>query len=409
MTTSPSPLPGHVDVAVIGGGILGLAVARELLGRRPDLRVAVLEREPRLAAHQTGHNSGVVHAGLYYAPGSLKARLTRQGQVALARYAEERGIAFERCGKLVVARDASELPALEALRKRAEANGVPGLEVVGLPRIREIEPHAAAIRGLWSPGTGIIDFVAVSLAFADDVRRAGGTIHLGHEVRSIREAPEGLVLGTTGGDLVAGRVVACAGLWADRVAAMSGTAGSERIIPFRGDYYSLTPEARPLVRGLIYPVPDPRFPFLGVHLTRRIDGEVWAGPNAVLAFARTGYRRRDVSVRDLAGIVGSRGFLRLAGRFWRTGAAEMWRDWSRAAFLAELQRFVPELRADQITFGPSGVRAQAVDLDGRLVDDFRFRGTDRILHVVNAPSPAATASLAIGEEVVNRAIERFAL
>ena len=410
MTTSPAALlPGRVDVAVIGGGILGLAVARELLRRRPDLQLAVLEREARLATHQTGHNSGVVHAGLYYAPGSLKARLCRQGQIALGRYAEEHGIPYERCGKLVVARDASELGPLEALRTKAEANGVPGLEVVGLERIREIEPHVAAIRGLWSPSTGIIDYVTVTHAFADDIRGAGGTIHLGHEVSSIREAPDGLILGTNHGELPAGRVIACAGLWADRVAALSGTAGSEQIIPFRGDYYSLTPDARSLVRGLIYPVPDPRFPFLGVHFTRRIDGQVWAGPNAVLAFARTGYRRRDVNARDLAAIMGSRGFLRLAGRFWRTGAAEMWRDWSRAAFLAELQRFVPELRADQISFGPSGIRAQAVDLDGRLVDDFRFRGTDRILHVVNAPSPAATASLAIGEEVANRAIERFGL
>ena len=409
-TTSPAiPLPERTDIAIIGWGILGLAVARELLGRRPDLRIAVLEREAELATHQTGHNSGVLHAGLYYPPGSLKARLTRQGKIALERYADERGIPYERCGKLVVAIDPSELDALEVLRQRAEANDVAGLEEVGPERIREIEPHAAGIRGLWSPGTGIIDYRAVALAFAEDVRRAGGTIHLGHEVRSIRDSPEGLILSTGGGDLVAGRIIACAGLWADRVAAMSGTAGSERIIPFRGDYYSLTPDARPLVRGLIYPVPDPRFPFLGVHFTRRIDGEVWAGPNAVLAFARTGYRRRDVNVRDLAGILGSRGFLRLAGRFWRTGAAEMWRDWSKGAFLAELQRFVPALQADQITFGPSGVRAQAVDLDGRLVDDFRFRGTDRILHVVNAPSPAATASLAIGEEIANRAIERFEL
>ncbi len=214
---------------------------------------------------------------------------------------------------------------------------------------------------------------------------------------------------TTRGELAAGRVIACAGLWADRVAGMTGTGGTERIIPFRGDYYSLTPDARALVRGLIYPVPDPRFPFLGVHFTRRIDGEVWAGPNAVLAFALTGYRRRDVNLRDLARIATSRGFLRLAARYWRTGASEMWRDWSKSAFLAELQRFVPALQADQITFGPSGIRAQAVDLDGTMVDDFRFRGTDRILHVVNAPSPAATASLAIGREIADRAVARFDL
>ena len=408
MTDSPD-LPASVDMAVIGGGILGLAVARELLGRRPDLRIAILEREDRLAVHQSGRNSGVLHAGLYYVPGSLKARLTREGQESLMRYADERGIAYDRCGKLVVALDASELPALEALRLKAEANGVPGLEEVGPERMAEIEPHAVAVRGLWSPGTGIIDYVAVSLAYADDVRRAGGSIHLGHEVRAIRETPEGLIVTTTGGELAAGRVIACAGLWADRVAAMTDTGGTERIIPFRGDYYSLTPDARALVRGLIYPVPDPRFPFLGVHFTRRIDGEVWAGPNAVLAFALTGYRRWDVNPRDLARIATSRGFLRLAARFWRTGASEMWRDWSKSAFLAELQRFVPALQADQITFGPSGIRAQAVDLDGRLVDDFRFRGTDKILHVVNAPSPGATASLAIGREIADRAMARFDL
>lgn len=402
-------LPARVDVAVIGAGILGLAVARELLARHPDSRIAILERETTLAAHQTGHNSGVLHAGLYYTPGSLKARLTRQGQVALERYATERGIAFERCGKLVVALDESELGALETLRQRAEANQVPGLESVDRDRIREIEPHAEGIRGLWSPGTGIIDYTQVAAAFADDVRSAGGTIHFDNEVTSIAETTEGLVLGTQHGETLASRVVACAGLWSDRVAQMSGTGGQERIIPFRGDYYTLAPAARSLVRGLIYPVPDPRFPFLGVHFTRRVDGEVWAGPNAVLAFARTGYRRRDVNVRDLADIASSRGFLRLARRFWRTGAAEMWRDWSRSAFLTELQRFVPALRADDLTFGPSGIRAQAVDLDGKLVDDFRFRGTDRILHVVNAPSPAATASMAIAVEIANRADVRFGL
>jgi L-2-hydroxyglutarate oxidase LhgO len=404
-----APLPARADVAVIGAGILGLAVARELLRRRPGLVVAILEREPDIAMHQTGRNSGVLHAGLYYAPGTLKARLTREGQVGLEAYAAERGIPYERCGKLVVATEADELDRLEALRQRAEANGVPGLEQVGPDRIREIEPHAAGIRGLWSPGTGIIDFRAVAGAYADDVRAAGGTIHLGTALRRVHATDGDVVLETDAGELPASRVIACAGQWSDRVAAMSGTAGTERIIPFRGDYYTLTPDARSLVRGLIYPVPDPRFPFLGVHFTRRVDGEVWAGPNAVLALSRSGYRRRDVDLGDLAAIVGHRGFLRLAARFWKTGAAELWRDWSKRAFLTELQRFVPELRGDQIRFGPAGIRAQAVDIGGALVEDFRFRGTDRILHVVNAPSPAATASMAIGREVVDRAIERFSL
>ena len=299
----PAAMPTRTDVAVVGGGILGLAVARDLLARRPGLSVTILEREAELAQHQTGHNSGVLHAGLYYAPGSLKQRYCRDGKVALERYADERGIPYERCGKLVVAVDESELPALEKLRDRAEANAVPGLEVVGPERIAEIEPHVHAVRGLWSPGTGIIDFRRVALAFADDVRSAGG---------SIRTVSDGLIVETNAGDLQARAVIGCAGLWADKVAAMTPGAGAERIIPFRGDYYTLTPDARSLVNGLVYPVPDPRFPFLGVHFTRRIDGEVWAGPNAVLAFARTGYRRRDVSVRDMAYVLGSRGFLRLA-------------------------------------------------------------------------------------------------
>ncbi|CAN5491462.1 L-2-hydroxyglutarate oxidase [soil metagenome] len=397
----------RADIAVIGGGILGLAVARELLRRRPDARVVVLEKEAELAAHQTGHNSGVLHAGLYYAPGSLKARLCREGKVALERYAEEKGIPVERCGKLVVALDEGELSPFEALRERAEANCGPGLEVVGPQRLREIEPAAAGIRALWSPGTAIVDFRRVALAYADDIVAAGGTIETSRTVTGIGERRDGLLLSTGRGDLVAGHVVACAGLWADRVAAMTGDPGAERIIPFRGDYYTLTRDARALVRGLIYPVPDPRFPFLGVHFTRRVDGEVWAGPNAVLAFKREGYRRRDISVRDLGTVLTDRAFLRLARRYWRMGASELWRDVSKRAFLAELQRYVPVLRSDQITFGPSGVRAQALDPDGTLVDDFRLGGSGRVLHVRNAPSPAATASLAIAAHLADAAMERF--
>jgi L-2-hydroxyglutarate oxidase LhgO len=407
--SATTTLPATTDIAVIGGGIVGLAVARDLLMRRPGLRITLLEREAELATHQSGRNSGVLHAGLYYQPGSLKARYCREGKAALEAYADAKGIPYERCGKLVVAVDESEIPALEKLRERAEANQVPGLEVVGPERIAEIEPHVRAVKGLWSPGTGIIDYRQVALAFADDVRASGGTIHPGHEVTGVRTVRDGLVVVTRNGDLTARAVIGCAGLWADQVTAMTPGAGTERIIPFRGDYYTLTPDAAALVKGLVYPVPDPRFPFLGVHFTRRIDGEVWAGPNAVLAFARTGYRRRDASVPDLARTLTSRGFLRLAMRFWQMGAAEMWRDWSKRAFLAELQRFIPEIRGDQLIFGPSGIRAQAVDLDGTLVDDFRFRGGDRVLHVVNAPSPAATSSLAIAADVGARALERFGL
>lgn len=402
---------GSVDVAVIGAGIVGLATALRLLEARPDLRLAVLEREEHVGAHQSGHNSGVVHAGLYYAPGSQKARLCREGKHLLERYCEERGIPIAFPGKLVVALDVGELPRLAALRERGRANGVDGLEEVGPERIRELEPHAAGIRALWSPRTGIVDFARVTAAYARDVRARGGAIETGRAVTGVERRRNGLVLATEHGPLEARAVIACAGLWSDRVAALTGdrTADSPRIVPFRGDYYTLVPDARGLIRRLLYPVPDPRFPFLGVHFTPRIDGEVWAGPNAVLAFSRAGYRRRDVSPRDLAEAVTYPGFLRLARRFWRTGLAEMWRDASRAAFARELQRYVPDLRADQLRFGPSGVRAQALARDGTLVDDFDLAGADRVLHVRNAPSPAATSSLAIGGWLAAQAVERFGL
>jgi (S)-2-hydroxyglutarate dehydrogenase len=399
----------RADVAVIGGGLLGLATTYQLLERRPGLRVAIVEREAEIAGHQSGHNSGVLHAGLYYVPGSLKAQLCVEGKAAMEAFAERQGIPLERCGKLVVALSEQELPRFETLRARAEANGVPGLEVVGPERIRELEPHAAGIRALWSPGTGIIDYRLVARALADEVRARGAQIHLSRAVTAIRPLAEGRLVQTTRGEIVARNVIACAGLWADRVAKMTGDAGRDTIIPFRGDYYTLTADARPLVRGLIYPVPDPRFPFLGVHLTKRIGGEVWAGPNAVLALARTGYRRRDVNLRDLASVLTDRGFLRLAAKYWRMGLAEQWRDLSKRAYLAEVRRYLPALRPEQLVFGPSGVRAQAVDPDGTMVDDFRLGGDAHVLHVRNAPSPAATASLAIGRVLAETAIERFEL
>ncbi len=398
----------RADVLVVGGGIVGLATAYQLLRRTPDVRLALIEREPTLAAHQSGRNSGVLHAGLYYAPGSLKARLCREGKGELEAFAQAHAIPFRHTGKLVVAVDESELPRFEALRAKAEANGVPSLEVVGPQRLHEIEPHARGLQGLWSPTTGVIDYRAVCLALADEIKALGGTIELGRALTGATDRGVQVVAHTTAGDLVSGGVIVCAGLWADQVAARTGEADEPRIVPFRGDYYTLTADARSLVRGLIYPVPDPRFPFLGVHLTTRIDGEVWAGPNAVLALARTGYRRRDLSVRDLAATVTYPGFLRLAARHLRMGAAEMWRDVSKRAFLHALQRYVPELRGDQLRFGPSGVRAQALDRDGTLVDDFRLGGRGRILHVRNAPSPAATSSLAIGGMLVDTALERFA-
>ena len=395
------------DVTIVGGGIVGLATALRLQQRRPALTIAILEKEPELATHQTGHNSGVLHAGLYYQPGSLKARLCRDGKTQMEAFAEAHDIPIDHCGKLVVAADPSELARLDALRDRAVANGVPGLEVVDRERIRELEPHAAGIRGLWSPRTGVIDFRRVALAMADELRAGGAEIRTGHTVSAIDVRPSEVVVTTGRGDVTSRLVVTCAGLQADRVAALSGDTGGPSIVPFRGDYYTLSPQASGLVRGLIYPVPDPRFPFLGVHLTKRIDGSVIAGPNAVLAFAREGYRRRDVDARDLVAALTDRGFLRLAGRYLPTGIAEMWRDWSKSAFVQQLQRYVPELRPDQVTFGPSGVRAQALARNGTLVDDFAFSGGPRVLHVRNAPSPAATSSLAIGSVLADEAFQRL--
>jgi L-2-hydroxyglutarate oxidase len=401
----------RLDLVVIGGGILGLATAYRLLEARPGLRLAILEKETELAGHQSGHNSGVLHAGLYYAPGSLKARLCREGKADLERFADAHGIPIRYPGKLVVALSDDELPRLEELHRRATANGVEGLEVLGPERIRELEPHGTGIRALWSPRTGIIDFRAVAAAYADEIAARGAEIHTARAATGVAERSGEVVVSTTRGELIAGSVVACAGLQADRVAAMTGERGSEvpKIIPFRGDYYTLRPEARHLVTRLIYPVPDPRFPFLGVHFTPRIDGAVWAGPNAVLAFAREGYRRLDINLRDLAETLAYRGFRRLALRYLGTGLAEMWRDWFKPAFVRELRRYLPELRGDQLTFGPSGVRAQALAADGTLVDDFSLGGSRRVLHVQNAPSPGATASLAIGRVLAETAIERFEL
>lgn len=401
----------RVDVAIIGGGIVGLATALRLLEARPKLRITVLEKERELATHQSGHNSGVLHAGLYYPAGSLKARLCRQGKSDLEAFAESHGIPVRYPGKLVVALDEAELPRLADLKARATANGVEGLEEIGPDRIRELEPQAAGIRALWSPRTGIIDFRAVALAYADDLRAREVAIRIGHRVTALVQHSGGVLISTTAGELQAAHAIACAGLQADRVAAMSGEAGRgfPRIVPFRGDYYRLVPEARGLITRLLYPVPDPRFPFLGVHFTPRHDGEVWAGPNAVLAFAREGYRRTDIDIRDLADTLTYPGFLRLARRFWRVGAAEMWRDLSKRAYVREMQRYLPALRGDQVRFGPSGVRAQAVNHDGSMVDDFDLGGSGRLLHVRNAPSPAATSSLAIGRMLADTAIERFSL
>lgn len=390
------------DTVVVGAGIVGLSVAREVLIRAPGSRVLVVEKEPGPARHQSGHNSGVIHSGLYYKPGSAKARLCVRGAAAMYDYCGQRGIAVERCGKLVVATSPTELEGLAELHRRGTANGVPGLRWVDEGGIRDIEPHIRGLRAVHVPSAGIVDYAAVSRAYAADVVAMGGEIRYDEGVIGLRPAGDSVNVRTRGSAIDAERFIGCAGLWSDRLAALAGASPSPRIVPFRGDYYRLRLERRTLVRGLVYPVPDPRFPFLGIHFTRRIDGDVWLGPNAVLAFARDGYRRTDVRWGDVGELIASRGFRRLARRHWRTGVAELWRDISKSAFLRELRRYMPELAAGDLLAGPSGVRAQAVDDDGGLIDDFVVDVVGRVVNVRNAPSPAATSSLAIASEIVDR-------
>ncbi len=392
------------DVVVIGAGIVGLATARALLVKRPKLRLAVIEKEPLPGIHQTGHNSGVLHSGIYYKPGSLKARLCIEGKQKLERYATEREIPFVACGKLIVALDATELPRLEELHRRAVANGVEGLRVLGGDELREIEPHAVGSRALHAPRTGIIDYGAVTRAYADDIEGTGGRILTGRAVRGFELSDRQVRIDTDNGALHARAVIGCAGLQADRVAQLAGARPPVRIVPFRGDYYTLGQETEGLVRGLIYPVPDPAFPFLGVHFTKRLNGSVVAGPNAVLALARERYRRAGLDLRDAASALAYAGSWRFVLRHLRTGAGELHRDLSKRAFVRDMQRYVPGVRADDVTFGPTGIRAQALAPDGNLVDDFLIVGTERMMHVLNAPSPAATASLAIGDELAERAL-----
>ena len=398
----------HYDVAIVGGGIVGLATAMELLSKYPNLQVAILEKEDRIAMHQSGHNSGVLHSGLYYKPGSLKARLCVRGKQALLRFCDEHGIPYNLCGKVVVALDESELPRLNDLYQRGLTNGVPGVEMIGPERLRELEPHTTGIKAIYSPFTGIIDYVRVADAYAQIVQDKGGEILTNHEVTEIIKGKP-VVLETAGGDLEADYLITCAGLQSDRLARMTGAPDNLRIVPFRGDYYTLKPEKAYLCKSLIYPVPDPAFPFLGVHFTIRMDGEVWAGPNAVLAFAREGYSRWQVNPRDLAEVFGYQGFWTMAARYWKMGIAEMYRDYSKPAFVAAMQAYIPELTGDDVIFGPSGVRAQALASDGSLVDDFSILNSKNIIHVRNAPSPAATSSLAIAETIVGAAGRAFGL
>lgn len=387
------------NIGVIGAGILGLAVARRITELFPGATVTVMEKENRVAVHQTGHNSGVVHAGLYYAPGSLKATLCRRGVGLLKDYCAEKGLPYDECGKLVVAIDESERPALERIRERATANGVPDLRWLDGAGLREIEPHGAGVAALHSPRTAITDFVKVAESFADDVRAAGGTIEFGFPVEGIRQVGGQVQVRSGARSRTFDRLVICAGLQSDVVAAWAGDDAAPAIVPFRGEYFRLKPERTHLVKGLIYPVPNPDYPFLGVHFTKRVNGTVDLGPNAVLAFAREGYTRGTIKPRDLYATLAWPGFRKLARQHWRMGAEEMAGSLSRSLYLRFARKYVPAVTSDDIERAPSGVRAQAVDRDGSLVDDFRISHLGNILAVRNAPSPAATSSLAIAEHI----------
>lgn len=395
---------GEQRVGVVGGGILGVAIAREVVRRRPGLEVMVLEKEDRLAAHQTGHNSGVVHAGVYYAPGSLKAELCARGRGLLKDFCAEHGIAHDECGKLVVAVDPDEIGRLDALEQTARANGVPGLRRVGPDEIREVEPHARGLAALHSPRTAITDYPAITRALADEVFAAGGGVRLGARVVDIRRDPGGALLQVEGDPtpLRFDHVVVAAGLQADRVSALVDGERGPAILPFRGEYLGVRAAKQDLVRGMVYPVPDPRYPFLGVHFTRRVDGTLEVGPNAVLATRREGYRRRDVSASDLREILAWPGFWHLARAHWRTGIDEVVGSASQRAFMRKASRYVPGIGVADVSRVGAGVRAQAVDRDGTLVDDFRITHADGVTCVRNAPSPGATSSLAIAAHVMDQ-------
>jgi len=397
------------DLAVVGGGIVGLATALALTEAHPRLRLIVLEKEPQIAAHQTGHNSGVIHSGIYYKPGSLKARTCVEGARRMKQFCDTHGIKWEGCGKVIVATDEAELPRLQTIYERGQANGLAGLKMLSAEELREFEPNCRAVRAIHVPETGIVDYVQVAGKMAELVQQRGGRILTGAGVSAIRRQGSGLVLETAQGAVEARHLVNCGGLHSDRVAGLTGVTPEVRIIPFRGEYYMIRAERRSIVRGLIYPVPDPEFPFLGVHFTRTIHGDVEAGPNAVLAFAREGYTLGTVRPGEFLGTLGYAGFWHMARRYWRVGAYEMYRSASKAAFVRSLQKLVPDIRSGDLERGGAGVRAQAVAPDGSLVDDFKISVTPGAVHVVNAPSPAATASLAIGRHVAGVAAQTFGL
>jgi len=406
-------MASQYDVTIIGGGILGLATALKLEAAHPALRILILEKEAELARHQTGNNSGVIHSGLYYRPGSLKARSCVTGRKELIAFCDEKKIPYEICGKVVVATSQEELPRLEELHRRGIANGLQNLEIIGPQRLKELEPHTTGIKALYVPETGIVDYRKVAAAYAENIRNAGGDIRLSQCVVGILNPPSEIVLQTSGGDYRTKYLINCCGLQSDIVAHMMGRDrnGKEehRIIPFRGEYYKLAPDREFLVRNLIYPVPDPTFPFLGVHFTRMAKGGVEAGPNAVFAYAREGYRHTDINLGDLWRTVSFRGFWAITAKYWQTGMGELYRSLSKAAFVRALQKLLPEIQERDLVPGGAGVRAQAVSASGALIDDFVIQQSRNAIHVLNAPSPGATASLAIGRQICEMADKNFAL
>ena len=403
-------MPDQVfDIVVIGGGIVGLSTAMHATRLWPQRRLLLVEKEDAVARHQSGHNSGVIHSGVYYKPGSLKAKLCVEGAAAMVEFCRQHNLKYEVCGKVIVATSPEEIPGLKSLFERGQANGLVGLKLLQPDQLREVEPHCSGLMGLLVPSTGITDYAAVSRKYAEIVAAQGGVISTGTEVRKVVRQGSEMVVETTRGAFAGRNVINCAGLHSDRVSRMAGQKPEVRIVPFRGEYYFLIPERTHLVRTLIYPVPDPKFPFLGVHFTRRIEGGVDAGPNAVLALKREGYKRTDFNLADFAGTLAYPGFWHMAGKYWRDGASEYYRSLSKGAFVKALQRLVPEIVSSDLVGDGSGVRAQAVRPDGSLVDDFQFVLAEKMLHVWNVPSPAATASLPIGQYIVEMARKGFAL
>lgn len=391
------------DVIIVGGGVIGLAVALETTRRFPRLRLLLLEKEDGVARHQSGHNSGVIHSGVYYKPGSLKARLCVAGAAAMVEFCRDHGIPHNVCGKVIVATNEAELPRMDELQRRGQANGLENLRVIGPEQLREIEPHARGLKALVVPSTAVTDFALICEKYAELIAAQGGTVLTSAAVTRIQRNASEVVVETQRGAFSVGFLVNCAGLFSDRISRMAGDEPGVMIVPFRGEYYDLVPQRSSLVRALIYPVPDPRFPFLGVHFTRRVSGKVDAGPNAVLAFQREGYRRTDVSLGDLASSFTFPGFWRMTAKNWRSGFAEFRRSLSKHAFVEALQQLLPEIQEEDLVPDGSGVRAQAIQRDGALVDDFQIVPSEKMLHVLNVPSPAATASLMIGKAIVDMA------